>query len=84
MGVEKFEELEEGVFSIGPFSSSEMKKHVMVLMLNDLIILIVGCSHPGIDTIASAVFERPGKIYMLDYRRISRISLLKLWTGPQR
>ncbi|MGC8556613.1 MAG: MBL fold metallo-hydrolase [Fervidicoccus sp.] len=61
--VEKFEEIEEGVFSTGPLSSLRLKEHSMVLKIDDLNILIVGCSHPGIDVIAKKVFERLGKIY---------------------
>ncbi|PMP88804.1 MAG: MBL fold metallo-hydrolase [Desulfurella sp.] len=61
--VKGFKEIEDGVFSTGAITGFGLKEHAMVIRLDYLNILIVGCSHPGIDNIAKIVYENLGEIY---------------------
>lgn len=62
--VKGFEEIYKNVYSTGPLEGGIIMEQAIVLKFMDMNILIVGCSHPGIDRIAKTVYEKLGEIYL--------------------
>ncbi|MGC8569667.1 MAG: MBL fold metallo-hydrolase [Nitrososphaeria archaeon] len=63
--VRESREIAPGVLSTGPFESDPAEQ-AMVIKSEGMIILLVGCSHPGIDVIAERVSREHGRIgYLL-------------------
>ncbi|MGC9138705.1 MAG: MBL fold metallo-hydrolase [Thermoplasmata archaeon] len=62
--VEKEAELSDNVYSTGPLGKL-IKEHALVVKCDGFNVLVVGCSHPGIDKIARKAYEMVGKIHLV-------------------
>ncbi|MBD6956412.1 MAG: MBL fold metallo-hydrolase [Thermoplasmatales archaeon] len=63
--VDDEKELVNNVYSTGPMGSMFIREHAMVIRGNGFNVLIVGCSHPGIDKIASKAYGMLGRIHLI-------------------
>ncbi len=62
--VEKEFEIMDHVYSTGPLGSL-IKEHALVIEGDGFNVLMVGCSHPGIEKIARKAYEMVGKLHLV-------------------
>jgi len=63
--IEKPMEIVENVLSTGPLKAFSLREQALIIKGNGFNVLIVGCSHPGIDKIVERAFEMVGRIYLV-------------------
>ncbi len=65
--IDRPREIAPGIRSTGPFSTPiGLKEHALVISLGDLgNLVVVGCSHPGIDVVVRKAREMYGDVYMV-------------------
>ncbi len=87
--VKKLMELIENVYSTGPISGFFIKEQAMVIKCENFNVLVVGCSHPGIDNIAFHAQEIAGDIYLTiggfhspSFQKLDNLSKISKYISP--